>query len=469
MNLLQQLQQLSSSVFESRSTAKGLVSGGGVWSIEETAKIDFPGLVDILEKDPTAGFVVEGTVKAGLGIGSHYRHDGSPEGEAQVDILNDFNDKVRMPGKNIEIGNYLYGMGFAPVEPVSPDFITDIVPLPLRCKWSWKRAQTGGKFEYIKQTVGGVSTKFDVEKGELILFSMNRNADNPLGRGILHRVAETAPYKITYSDGDKKNMVRFSLYRAKQMMLHDLSKLIHNGVPKSLWKIRLKDSAMAAAAATIEKMEPGQRMATNAQDVDIKSELTDIRNGFSQIVSDFNDEYNMALQSFLPKFFGKAAWTEASSITAERIWYNALVLNLQDTFKEIKVTQIDDRILAQRGFEENHTKFFWGMPKAQEIAPAIVVQVMAQVVSSFQAGLVSGEYALNLFNQLIDVLGNMGIAMDTKAAGADKLGTATTKMAQALLDGNFSADNRKMAEQWVSTHGNKNHEQVQVRKISWSA
>jgi len=447
---------------------KGIMSGGDIFGIEENPKIDYATLVDIYEKDGTAGFVVDGTVKAAVGIGYHYRHDGSPEGEEQVKILEDFNNSkyVLMKGRNIEIGSAMYGYGFCPVEPNDPNFMTEITTLPMRARWSWKRKTYGGKFEYIRQRFNGLDAKFDVDAGELIPFTMNVNADNPLGRGILHRLAETAPYKLQFSDGTTKSMHRFSLYRAKQMLLHDISKLIHHGVPISLVQVRVPNSEINNAADKIEKADPGQRFVTNASQVEIKSEMTDIRNGFRQLIDVFNNDYITALQSFLPKFFGDSAWTEASATVAEKIWYNALVLSLQDSFAEIKIRLIDDVILRQHGFDENHTKYYWGMPKGSEIQPAIVVQVMAQIVSFFQAGLLQPDYAVKLFNQLLDTLGNMGIALDTKAAGAADMGAAATKMANALLDGNFTADNRKMAEQWLNHVKNgKLVEQVVPRKI----
>lgn len=466
--ILQKFQQFQ---YNLRESGKGIVAGGSTWGIEERPKVQYSDLVDIYEKDASAGFVVDGTVKSGLGIGYHYRHNGTPEGEEQVKILEAFNNNVKMRGRNVSIGTYLYGMGFCPVEPVSKYFMTDLNELPLRATWTLMRETRGGKIIYVKEWYNGLEQKFYPDEGDIILFTMNTNADNPLGRGVLHRVAETAPYAIQYSDGTKSRLLRPSLYRAKQMQIHDLTKLLHNMVPKSLWKLLIKDASMPDAASKIEKMEPGQRMATNAKEIDIKSELTDVKNGFSQLVTAYNDEYNMALQSFLPKFFGSAGWTEASSKTAERIWYNGLVQNLQESFAEIKIRQIDDVVLAQHGFTENYTKYYWGMPKGNELQPAILVQVMAQIVSSFQVGLIDPKYALTLFNQVIDTLGNMGIALDTKVSDADKLGEKTSEVAKALLDGDFSTDKRELAEQWLKTWDTRNglvrhQDNIIPRKIS---
>jgi len=432
-------------------SAKGISTG--LFGLDEKAPIDYNLLVDIYEKDGTAGFVIDGTVKQAVGTGYFYQHDGSREGEEQVKVLEEFNNspKVLMRGKAIEIGTYLYGMGFSPVEPRSQSFLQYISTMPLRSSWYWKREEFGGDLIYIKQVYKGREAFFYLDRGDIIPFIMNANADNPLGRGILHRLAETAQYKIVYSDDPQgKEYTRPSMYRAKQMLIHDLVKLIRHGVPKSLWQVRVKDAELDDIATKIEKLDPGQRLATNAQQIDIKSELTDIRSGFSQIVSNYQDEYNMALQSFLPKFFGSTPWTESSSLTAERIWYNALVITFQESFREIKTTYIDDVILQQNGFDENLTKFYWGVPKGSDPNPNMVTQIMQQVTGAFQAGYLEGGYARELFNQLIEVLANMGITLtsNVKLSTSEpaEMGRAASVMAQAILDGNVTTDTREMAE-----------------------
>jgi len=476
MGLLKIINAATQYLSEARiAKARGISTGS--FGLDEKSVIDYDLLVDIYEKDPTAGFVVDGTVRQAVGTGYYYQHDGSLEGEEQVKILEEFNSspKVLMRGLSIKLGTYLYGMGFAPAEPRSPSFLQYVSMMPLRSTWYWRREQYGGDLIYIKQRYKGVEAIFDINKGEIIPFIMNENADNPLGRGILHRLAETAPYKIVYSDDPQnpKEFTRPSMYRAKQMLIHDLVKLIRHGVPKSLWKVRVKDSDLDEIAKKIEKLDPGQRLATNAQDIDIKSEQTDIRSGFSQIVSQFQDEYNMALQSFLPKFFGSSPWTESSSLTAERIWYNALVVTFQETFKEQKTIYIDDLVLSQHGFDENLTTFYWGVPKGSDPNPNMVVQIMQQITGAFTAGYIDGGIAKDLFNQLIEVLANMGITLNSKiaqsAADPSAMSVAASKLAQDVLDGNVTTDTRAMAEHVYNLneafHGQHKLPPVKPRKI----
>ena len=270
-------------------------------------------------------------------------------------------------------------------------------------------------------------------------------------------LAETDKVRLVYSDSTKnRDVQRFSLYRARTLITTDIVKLIHNGVPKSMWKMRIKDSNMKEAADRVETLEPGQRVLTNAQDIDIKTESADVRTGYSAIVGDFDDLYAVALMSFLPKFFSKTPWTESSSLTAERIWYNALVQNFQQTFKEQKVIQIDDLILKQLGFDLNHTTYVWGMPQPPRLEQNLIIGVMAQISVAFSAGYISADYANNAFTSMLDALGDAGLAISTEVSRTTNtpsgdVGKAATEMAKALMDGDVSFDKRRIAEQFYKS------------------
>jgi len=432
-------------------SGKGITSTSSLFGMSESPDIKHKDLLNILRKDGTANFVITATVNAAVGLGYHYKSDMTPEGDEQVQLLEEWNNSkaVMMRGKNVEIGRYMYGMGFAPVELVSLDFLTEIPSLPMEADWQFMREPRGGKItDYLEWFAGQV---VDFKADEIVPFHMNTSADFPLGRGVLHNLAETDKVRLIYSDATQNRSVqRFSLYRARTLITADIVKLIHNGVPKSLWKMRIKDSHMTEASKRVETMEPGQRLLTNASDIDIKTESADVRTGYSAIVGDFDDLYAVALMSFLPKFFSKTPWTESSSLTAERIWYNALVQNFQDSFREQKVIRIDDLILKQMGFTENHTTYVWGMPQPPRLEQNLIIGVMAQVSTAFQAGYIDEEFARQTFLAMLDALGDAGLAINTRVSSTDDVPGASTEMAKALLDGDISFDSRKLAETYFA-------------------
>jgi len=437
-----------------KESGKGITSTASVFGLTEHPEIRHKDLLRILKKDGTANFVITATVNAAVGLGYHYKDDGTSEGEEQVQILEEWNNSkaVMMRGKNVEIGRNMYATGFAPVELVDLQFLTEIPTLPLEADWQYIREPRGGKVKKYIEQLGGGTVVFDAE--EIVPFHMNTSADFPLGRGVLQNLAETDKVRLIYSDTSKnRDVQRFSLYRARTLITSDIVKLIHNGVPKSLWKMRIKDSHMKEAADRVETLEPGQRILTNANDIDIKTESADIRTGYSAIVGDFDDLYAVALMSFLPKFFSKTPWTESSSLTAERIWYNALVQNFQDTFKEQKVIRIDDLILKQLGFDLNRTTYVWGMPQPPRLEHNLIIGIMAQISTAFSAGYISQEYANNAFTSMLDALGDAGIAISTEVsrttnAPSGDVSKAATEMAKALMDGDLSFDKRSMAEEY---------------------
>jgi len=450
--------------FRLGETAKGVTSTAATFGMREREKIQHPDLLNILDKDGTANFVVTSTTNAALGLGYHYKSDGTPEGEEQVKILEAWNNSpnVMMRGKNIEIGRYMYGMGFGPVELVDLDLLVEIPSLPMKALWEWERAPTGGKITKYIEKLGGGEVAFKPE--EIVPFTMNTSADHPLGRGVLQQLAETEKITLTYSDSTEKEIQRFSLYRAMTLISSDIVKLIHNGVPRSLWQLRVKNSEVKDAAKKIETLDAGQRLMTNAPTASIHTESADLRTGVSAVLGDFNDMYAVAMMSFLPKFFSKNPWTEASSLTAERIWYNALVQNFQDTFREIKVVRIDDLILQQHGFTENLTTYVWGQPTAPRLDQNIILGLMAQNTTAFQAGYIDHEFARNVFNELIDMLGDAGIAITNKVSTTEQLRTKQTEIAKALLDGDFSTDSRQLAEQLLALI-NKQKSNTTTRRI----
>lgn len=431
-------------------TGKGITSTHSFFGITERPDIRFKDLLQILDKDGTANFVVTATVNAAVGLGYHYKSDGTPEGEEQVRILEEWNNSknVMMRGKNVEIGRYMYGMGFSPVEIVSLDFLQKIPALPLSAEWEFVRSPRGGEIEAYIERLGAEQVEFKPE--EIVPFTMNTSADHPLGRGVLHQLAETDSVKLHFgTNGTEKKVERFSLYRARTLITTDLIKLLHHGVPKSLWKMRIKDEHMDKAAERVETMEPGQRLLTNGKDIDIKTESSDVRTGHSAILGDFDDLYAVALMSFLPKFFSKTPWTESSSLTAERIWYNALVQNFQDRFREQKVVRIDDLILKQLGFDENHTTYVWGMPNPPRLEQTLIMGIMSQVTTAFQAGIIERDFARNVFTELLEALGDEGLALSVTVSDTDDIINGQTKVAEALLNGDFSFDKRRLAEDFL--------------------
>jgi len=450
--------------FRLGETAKGKTSTSATFGLRERSAITHPDLLNILNKDGTANFVVTSTTNAALGLGYHYKSDGTPEGEEQIKILEDWNNSkhVMMRGKNIEIGRYMYGMGFGPVELVDLDLLIEIPSLPMKAFWEWERAPTGNKITHYIEKIGGSEVIFEPE--EIVPFTMNASADHPLGRGVLHQLAETERITLTYSNSTEKEIQRFSLYRAMVLITSDVVKLIHNGVPRSLWQLRVKNSEVKNASDKIETLDAGQRLMTNAPLAAIHTESADLRSGVSAVLGDFNDMYAVAMMSFLPKFFSKNPWTEASSLTAERIWYNALVQNFQDTFREIKVIRIDDLILQQHGFNENLTTYVWGQPTAPRLDQNIILGVMAQATTAFQAGYITDEFARNIFNELIEMLGDAGIAITKKVSTADQIRTKQTEVAKSLLDGDFTTDSRQQAEQLLELI-NKQNKKFTVRRI----
>jgi len=456
-SIVETFQKIGSSIDNRINEAgKGITSTSSHFGITERPDIRHKDLLQILKKDGTANFVVTATVNAAVGLGYHYKSDLTPEGDEQVRILEEWNNSpnVMMRGKNVEIGRNMYAMGFAPVELVDLTLLTDIPTLPMEANWEFIREPTGGKITTYIERLGGGTVEFKPE--ELVPFHMNTSADFPLGRGVLHNLAETDKIKLIYSDNSKnRDVQRFSLYKARTLITSDIVKLIHNGVPKSMWKMRIKDSHMKDAAARVETLEPGQRILTNASDVDIKTESADVRTGYSAIVGDFDDLYAVALMSFLPKFFSKTPWTESSSLTAERIWYNALVQNFQETFREQKVIRIDDLILRQLGFSENHTTYVWGMPQPPRIEQTLIIGIMSQISVAFSAGYITAEFANQAFLAMLDALGDAGIAVNTDVSKTASLpgGTpaAATEMAKALMDGDVSFDKRKIAEEYFNS------------------
>lgn len=468
-SILETFQSIGRTIDKKVSEAgKGITSTSSLFGITERPDIKHKDLLQILRKDGTANFVITATVNAAVGLGYHYKSDMTPEGDEQVQLLEEWNNSkaVMMRGKNVEIGRYMYGMGFGPVELVSLDLLTEIPSLPLEADWEFLREPTGGKITDYLERIGG--NVVDFKPDEIVPFHMNTSADFPLGRGVLHNLAETDKVRLVYSDAaQNRDVQRFSLYRARTLITSDIVKLIHNGVPKSLWKMRIKDSHMTDASKRVETMEPGQRLLTNASDIDIKSESADVRTGYSAILGDFDDLYAVALMSFLPKFFSKTPWTESSSLTAERIWYNALVQNFQDSFREQKVIRIDDLILKQMGFDENHTTYVWGMPQPPRLEQNLIIGVMSQISTAFQAGYIDSEFARQTFVAMLDALGDAGLAINTRISSTDDVAGASTEMAKAILDGNISFDNRKVAEEYFNnlTKTQSNLKQKGARRI----
>jgi len=449
-SVFETFQRIGSSIDKRISeSGKGITSTSSLFGITERPEIKHRDLLQVLKKDGTANFVITATVNAAVGLGYHYKSDMTPEGDEQVRILEEWNNSkaVMMRGKNVEIGRYMYGMGFAPVELVSLDLLTEIPSLPMEADWQFLREETGGKVTNYIEWLGGQQVDFKAD--EIVPFHMNTSADFPLGRGVLHNLVETDKVRLVYSDSTKnRDVQRFSLYRARTLITSDIVKLIHNGVPKSLWKMRIKDSHMKEASNQVETLEPGNRILTNASDIDIKTESADVRTGYSAIVGDFDDLYAVALMSFLPKFFSKTPWTESSSLTAERIWYNALVQNFQDTFREQKVIRIDDLLLKQLGFAENHTTYVWGMPQPPRLEQNLIIGVMSQISVAFSAGYIDANFAKQTFLAMLDALGDAGLAISTQVSGTQDMPGVATEMAKALLDGNVSFDKRRIAEEY---------------------
>ncbi|MBI2125894.1 MAG: hypothetical protein HYU02_01050 [Thaumarchaeota archaeon] len=394
---------------------------------DEIPKITFSNLVDYYNKEPIIRLAASHYSQSIVGKG-HYT---SSESQRAKKVVDRFSDDIGLDNFLVDVATHLYAFGNCFTEKRDPDNLQDLANLPIGSDWRIQREDTG-EVQKIIQIRGGRTVEF--EPNEIIHWKVNVLNGEPIGRGVLHTLAETRSYTIRFSDKSSKTITIAPLIQQYWMHSDTMRKIARHYVPLSAWQIKgLKKEDQSSVQSTLRKLEPGERIALFDAEAEIKSEQADPRGRLEIFETHFQNQMIFACMSPLVKAFTREGFVGESALKIVDEWYQDFIDYGQRLIKNYVEEEIFRPIVQQNGMNwtRERVKFLWGVQEQVKLE-------LEDVVNLKKEGIISVEEARqfieeNVGVELADLAPELPTSPDNQKAELRKVQMEILKKAQEVL------------------------------------
>jgi len=338
----------------------------------ETPPISFETLLSIYVSDPAAHAAVDFLADQAVGAG-FYTTAELPEAKTVVDT---FNEVSHIDELLLQTAREIVAFGNCFWEKLEPAKLENLQLLPITSIGRIVRDAYGNIQGYKQSFHYGNGT---LEPERIVHFRWNTVNGEAFGTGVLRTLAESL--KLTNID------TRPSFAAMKASMEKSMTEIVrkHSG-PTEIWKFEgLSDDRISEYAAMLKSMpREGARFVVNTP-VEVEVVSVDPRSRFDAYVEHVWNQYQLGLQTPLPKLFTSPGFTEASAKAAIQI-AERKVLALQRFIKRIVEREVFAPAVSQAGIDARKAKcrLQWGQPEK----PLLKVEDM---LKAFESGVVNAE------------------------------------------------------------------------------